>query len=341
MKRIGNIFDRVLDWDNLRLAFWKAGRGKRGNPDVLAYQRRLDDELARLRDGLADGSYPVGGYHRFTVYEPKERLICEASFRDRVLHHALMNVCEPFFERWLVSDTFACRVGKGQKAALARGAELAARYRRGWYLKCDVRKYFDNVPHGRVMEMLRRKFKDPMIVFWFGKILDTYETAPGRGLPIGNLTSQHLANLYLDPLDRLREARGLRVGYVRYMDDFVFWSGDRDVLRGIARALPEFLASRLGLELKRAPEMNRMAQGIAFLGMRLTSTGIRASRETLRRYRAKVRAAERNFTKGIWSEGELAASVESMTAFLRLADTVAWGRSRFGTAAEESRARIA
>lgn len=337
MKRVGNLFDGVLDLDNLRHAFWKAGRGKRGNPDVLAYSRNLDDELARLRDGLADGTYPVGNYHRFTVYEPKERLICEAPFRDRVLHHALMNVCEPHFERWLVSDTFACRVGKGQKAALERGAQLAARH--GWYLKCDVRKYFDSVPHAGVMEMLRRKFKDPMVVFWFGKVLDTYETAPGRGLPIGNLTSQHLANLYLDPLDRFREARGLKAGYVRYMDDFVFWSDDRDALRGVARELPEFLRARLDLELKRAPEMNRTAHGMDFLGMRLTPTGVRASRAALRRYRAKVRAAERNYRNGIWSEDELAASVESMTAFLRLADTAAWGRSRFGTATEESRAR--
>ena len=132
MKRAGGLFERVLAYENLRLAFWKASHGKRAREDQRTYAARLDEELARLRDGLADGSYPVGDYRTFVVREPKERLICAAPFRERVLHHALMNVCEPHFERWLAADTFACRRGKGLAAALARGAALARRKYGGW-----------------------------------------------------------------------------------------------------------------------------------------------------------------------------------------------------------------
>ena len=202
MKRAGGLFERVLAYENLRLAFWRASRGKRERDETRAYRQRLDAELVRLRDGLADGSYPVGNYRTFVVYEPKERLICAAPFCERVLHHALMNVCAPLFERWLVADTFACRPGLGQTAALVRGEMLVRRY--DWYLKCDIRKYFYSISHDVVAAILRRKFKDRRIVFWFLKILSTYEASPGRGLPIGNLTSQYLANLYLDPLDRAR-----------------------------------------------------------------------------------------------------------------------------------------
>ena len=231
MKRAGGLFERVLAYENLRLAFWRASRGKRERDETRAYRQRLDAELVRLRDGLADGSYPVGNYRTFVVYEPKERLICAAPFCERVLHHALMNVCAPLFERWLVADTFACRPGLGQTAALVRGEMLVRRY--DWYLKCDIRKYFYSISHDVVAAILRRKFKDRRIVFWFLKILSTYEASPGRGLPIGNLTSQYLANLYLDPLDRARAAWGMPCGYARYMDDFVFWSDSKETLRAI------------------------------------------------------------------------------------------------------------
>ena len=162
MKRAGGLFERVLAYENLRLAFWRASRGKRERDETRAYRQRLDAELVRLRDGLADGSYPVGNYRTFVVYEPKERLICAAPFCERVLHHALMNVCAPLFERWLVADTFACRPGFGQTAALVRGEMLVRRY--DWYLKCDIRKYFYSISHDVVAAMLRRKFKDRRIV---------------------------------------------------------------------------------------------------------------------------------------------------------------------------------
>ena len=120
MKRVGNIFDAVVERENLRDAFLKASRGKRHRLDQRQYADNLDNELDRLREGLLNVDYPVGNYRRFKIYDPKEREICVAPFGERVLHHALMNVCEPWFDKWLVFDTYACRAGKGQLRAVRK-----------------------------------------------------------------------------------------------------------------------------------------------------------------------------------------------------------------------------
>ena len=126
MKRVGNIFGAVVERENLRDAFLKASRGKRHRFDQRQYADNLDNELDRLREGFLNVDYPVGNYRRFKIYDPKEREICVAPFGERVLHHALMNVCEPWFDKWLVFDTYACRAGKGQLRAVKRAAQFAA-----------------------------------------------------------------------------------------------------------------------------------------------------------------------------------------------------------------------
>ena len=127
MKRVGHLFDAVIERDNLLLAFWKASRGKRVRDDQRCFASNLEEELAKLRDGLLSGEYPIGDFRRFTIYDPKEREICAAAFGERVLHHALMNVCEPYFEKWLIFDSYACRAGKGQVVAVKRAQHFAHR----------------------------------------------------------------------------------------------------------------------------------------------------------------------------------------------------------------------
>lgn len=302
MKRAGQLREAVLEPENLRLAFWKASRGKRGSAAQRAYAENLEEELEALREGLAEGTYPVGRYERFTIYEPKERLICAAAFRERVLHHALMNVCEPWFERWLAPNTYACRKGKGQTAAVAAASGWARR--REWFLKWDVRKYFESIPHEGVLEMLGRRFKDAWAAGWFARILGTWVAGTDgegrkRGLPIGNLTSQHLANLYLDPLDRLLQRRhgGEGMGYARYMDDFVFWADGREALRKVREEAREVLAG-LGLEPKGAAEPRRTAWGMDFLGMRVHRDGVRLSRGARRRFAGRSRGVVRALNRG-------------------------------------------
>lgn len=344
MKRIGNLFERVIDPENLRLAFLKASRGKRHRVDQQAWQSNLEENVVRLRDGLMRLDYPIGDYRRFTIYKPKEREICAASFGERVLHHALMNVCEPYFDKWLVFDSYACRVGKGQKAAFVRARQFAHRYR--WFLKCDFRKYFDSIPHDRLKAMLARRFKDPMVLAWLGRIIDSYEKTPGRGLPIGNLTSQHLANLYLDPLDRMIAYGGcagrapLPCGCVRYMDDFIFWADDKSTLLAFRDEVVRFARDELGLELKQEPFVNRTAEGMDFLGMRVFPGSVRLSRASRIRYQRKVAGYERMFASGALSEEELQNRVTSLTAFTGWADARRWRRHHLALR-EEHRGRTA
>ena len=181
MKRAGNLFDAIVDRENLLLAFSKASRGKADRPDRLAFAANLRDEIEALRAGLLDGTYPIGNYTQFTIRDPKERVITAAPFRERVLQHAIFNVCEPWFDKWMVFDTCASRKGKGQKAAVERARAFAGRYL--WFLKCDFRKYFDSIPHEGIRGMLRRKFKDAR------PGTASPPTGTGTRLPTGTTTS--------------------------------------------------------------------------------------------------------------------------------------------------------
>lgn len=334
MKRIGYLFDQIVDPDNLRLAFLKASRGKRFRDDQWLFQRHLDAEIRRLHDGLLSGEYPIGNFKRFTIYDPKEREICAVPFGERVLQHALMNVCEPYFDKWLVYDSYACRKGKGQVAAVKRARLFAHRYE--WFMKCDFRKYFDSIPHDRLKEALERRFKDPFLLGWFDRIVDSYEKTSGKGLPIGSLTSQHFANFYLDPLDRFSAAAP--TSYVRYMDDFVFWSGDKSVLLALRRTVVDFARENLGLELKQEPFVNRTLHGMDFLGMRVFPDAIHLGRSSRVRYRRKLKAYTDAFENGEWGNSEYQARLTALTAFTEQADACAW-RRKILAVCEEPRAR--
>lgn len=326
---------KIADAENLRLAFWKAAKGKRGQADCVAFGERLDDNLDALRVELLAGDVPVGDYHYFRVHDPKERLICAATFRERVLHHALMNVCEPVLERAAVFDSYACRKGKGRLLAVERAQGYARTHR--WFLKMDIRKYFDSVHQTTLRELLERKFKDPVLLGVFDRILGSYHTAPGRGLPIGNLTSQHFANFYLDPLDRfLKETLG-RGAYVRYMDDFVVWGGSGCELRGVCEQARAFLAAELKLELKANTAINRTAFGMDFLGYRLFPGTVRLARRSKVRLARKFQRYEAAHLRGEWSELVLQQRMQALLAFVMPVESGAFRRhvlQRFGVAAK-------
>lgn len=320
MKRVGHLFDAVVERENLLLAFARASRGKSSCLAQIGYAANLRDEIEVLRTGLVDGTYPVGIYTQFTIHDPKERIITAATFRERVLHHALMNVCERYFDKWQIFDSYASRRGKGQMAAVRRAQEFASHY--AWFLKCDFRKYFDSIPHDRLKRMLRHKFKDEKVLYWFERIIDSYEVSSDRGLPIGNLTSQHLANHYLDGLDRKFHP------YVRYMDDFIIWADDRDVLRRVRDDVARYAETELGLTLKEKPFINRSVQGMDFLGMRVYPSRIRLARKSRHRYMQRIRAAEWELRNGRISEAECQIRELALTAFVQQADTCAWRRSK-------------
>ena len=312
----------IAEGNNLRLAFWKAAKGKRGKADCLAFRERLDENLARLRGDILSGDVGVGNYHYFKVRDPKERLICAATFRERVLHHALMNVCEPVLERAAVFDSYACRKGKGRLAAIARARGYVQTH--GWFLKMDIRKYFDSVDHETLMGI-------------FEHIVNSYQTAPGRGLPIGNLTSQHFANFYLLPLDRfLKEDLGCQA-YVRYMDDFVVWGASGSELRAVQDRVVEFLSLQLKLELKASTVLNRTTFGMDFLGYRLFPDSVRLARRSKVRFIRKFSRYEAAYECGEWTEKVLQRRMQALLGFVSHAATEGLRRDvmeRFGVVAK-------
>ena len=335
MKRHGQLMAQIADGENLRLAFWKAAKGKRGKADCLAFRERLDENLGALRAELLAGGVSVGDYHYFKVHDPKERLICAAAFRERVLHHALMNVCEPVLERAAVFDSYACRKGKGRLQAVDRAQGYSRTHR--WFLKMDTRQYFASIHQATLRELLGRKFKDPVLLGVFDRILGSYHTAPGRGLPIGNLTSQHFANYYLAPLDRFLKETVQRGAYVRYMDDFVVWGESGRELRAVCERVRVFLAEELKLTLKDNAAINQTAMGMDFLGYRVFPGTMRLARRSKVRFARKFQRYEAAFMRGDWSELVLQQRMQALLAFVVSAESGAFRRhvlQRFGVAAK-------
>ena len=239
------LFERIATLENLIAAAQAALRGKRMRMPGAGFLADFEKEVFRLHDELWAGGYRHGGYTYFTIYEPKERIVAAAPFRDRVVHHAIVRVIEPIFEKRFIEDSFACRRDKGTHASMRRAAEFARRF--PCALKCDVRKYFPSIDHEVLVGLLQRVIGDERLMALIRSILDTHadgvrqEWPAGgdlldvqvfkRGLPIGNLTSQFFANVYLNPLDHFVKHE-LRVkGYVRYMDDFLLFGEDRPTLK--------------------------------------------------------------------------------------------------------------
>lgn len=313
MRRTGNLFDAIISRENLRFAFYRASRGKRSRQDVRTFGDELESNLHSLSNEVESDKLKLGQFTQFTIFDPKERVITAPCFRERVLHHAIMNVCEPLFEASLISDTYACRVGKGRIAALHRARQFSQRW--GYSLKLDMRKYFDSVSHPLLISCLQSLVKDGRLLTLFGHIVASYSTVPGRGLPIGSLTSQHFANLYLGKFDRFVKERLRMPGYVRYMDDCVIWSSRRSELKGLIEPCHQFLRDVLELNVKYPPLLYRLKSGMDFLGCRVFPTHMTLNRRSRRRFRAKLSELESIFDTGRVSERELQHRATALAAF--------------------------
>jgi RNA-directed DNA polymerase len=181
VKRAGNLLEAIAERANLRLAAFKALRGKRTKADARDYLDGLETNLRQLGEQIRTNAVPLGRCHQFIIHDPKERLITAPCFEERVLHHAIMNVCEPIFDRWLLPDTYACRRGKGRVACLLRAQAFARRF--PFFLKLDIRKYFDSIDHATLKEQLARRFKDRRLLALLERIIDSSGVAPGTHSP--------------------------------------------------------------------------------------------------------------------------------------------------------------
>ena len=318
MKRAGKLYDAVCDPDNLRLAWIKAKKGKEAKQDVFLYGKHLQQNLNKLRNQLMQGVPEIGNYHFFTIYEPKERLICAASFSERVLHHAIMNVCHPVFEKYQIYHSYATRIGKGQFAALAYAKINQRKF--GWFCKLDIRKYFDSIPHSLVMQLLSLRFKDQRLLDLFDKIICSYESFPSYGLPIGNLTSQYFANFYLGRADHYLLEEIKIPAYVRYMDDMVLWHHSKAALLEAQQQFTWYINEQLQL-LCKTPCLNSNDKGLPFLGYVVFPNMVRLSKQSKLRFIKKYKDAEIKIQSGAWSQADYSRHVIPLIAFTRHAQT--------------------
>lgn len=273
-KTYNGLFEKICTFENLYNAYLKARRCRRYRDEVLKFSRNVEEELLILQEELKAGTYRTGWYRRFTIIVPKKREIFALPFRDRVVHHALCTIIEPLFERKFIFDSYGCRTGKGQHSGSARLVAFLRRAQRVWdkvyCLKADVSKFFPSVDHEVLKALIRRTIRCKRTLQLIDEIIDS--TPEPKGMPIGNLTSQLFANVYLNDLDHFAKEKLQSRFYVRYMDDFVLLHTDKKLLQRWYSDIREYLRNHLHLELNIKTSVFPISQGVDFLGYRTWPT---------------------------------------------------------------------
>lgn len=332
MKTYRNFYTQIYDFANLHAAYCAARRAKRDRAEVVRFEQRVEDALFRLQDQLREQTYAPGAYRHFYIFEPKRRKISAAPFRDRVVHHALVNLLDPIWERKFIHDSYACRVGKGTHRALDRCTEWVCKYR--YVLQCDVAQYFPTIDHAILLAILSRTIADPQALWLCERIiasgagvLDSERTPhwfPGddlfaplrpQGLPIGNLTSQFWANVYLNELDQFAKRELKCRAYLRYADDFLLFSDDKAALHAWHAELRDYAAERLRLRLhEHKCQVYPTRSGVPFLGFRHFVDHRRLKRESVVRFRRRLRVMQREYTAGRISRADVGVRIQSWCA---------------------------
>jgi retron-type reverse transcriptase len=332
MKRAGHLYETICSWENLELAARRARKRKRYRLCAETFELRRETALSRIRDQLLAGTWEPGPYRTFTIYDPKERLICAPGYPDRIVHHALCNIIGPILERSMVHHSYSCRKGLGTGAARERCRHLVAHY--DYVLKIDVRKYFPSIDHDILKAKLRRLIKCDPTLRLCDRIIDSWrETESGvtwfpcddlftplarpRGLPIGALTSQLFANLYLSRIDHLIQETMAVGGYIRYTDDLLIFSDSKALLRGARTAI----VGELGRErLRPHPTKCRVhasREGVPFLGFRYWPDRVRVLRENRLRFESRMNRFKRRLRVDRTRFGEVWPSMFGWFQFVR------------------------
>jgi hypothetical protein len=318
-------YEKICDFQNLYKAHLRARRGKRHKTEVIKFEMDLARNLAVMHERLLNKTYTMHGYYNFVIYEPKKRDIFAAWYPDRVLLHCICDeVLTPLLQRRVIYDNAACQINKGTHFALKRLSKfMREHYKRhgaaGYVLKCDITKYFANIDHQVLKDRLARVVVDKDVRELLFHFIDSYETKglPGKGLPLGNQSSQWFAVYYLDALDRfIKEV--LRVKhYVRYMDDLILIHPDKEFLNDCLVRVREFIEGKLKLELNERTQIFPVRNGVEFLGWRfhLTETGkvIRTLKaQSKLRYKRRLKKLQKDYAA---RDVELADVTNSLASY--------------------------
>jgi retron-type reverse transcriptase len=291
-RTFSNLWNDVIDFGHLYRAYRNAKKGKRYRYESLDFKNELEENLITLQNELQWKMYKPLPLRQFYVYEPKQRLISAPAFRDRVIHHSLVSVIEPLFEKKFVKETFACIKGRGTHAAMRhvlRCAKIAKRRWGGYYvLKCDIHKFFPSINHDVLKKIVRRTIRDKNVLELIDIIIDSFERE-GRGIPIGSLTSQLFANACLDVLDHFIKEDNRVEYYARYMDDFVIIHKDKKYLAQLKNDIECFIVEKLDMTLNPKTGIFHERQGIDFCGYRIWPSHVKPRKSTLKRAKKRLR----------------------------------------------------
>lgn len=271
--QLGRKFSEIIEVENLLEAWKEFVKGKRNKRDVQEFSFRLMDNILELHADLSNHTYGHGSYQAFAIYDPKPRNIHKARVRDRLLHHAVYRILYPFFDKTLIADSYSCRKSKGTHKALNRFREFGYivsknHTRTCWVLKCDIRKFFASIDQKVLLNVLRQYITDVDILWLLREGVESFSGGIyGKGLPLGNLTSQLLVNVYMNEFDHFVKHKLKTKYFIRYADDFVVLSSNQKELENFPPLIQKFLSDKLKLDLHpQKVSIRTLASGVDFLG---------------------------------------------------------------------------
>ena len=336
---LDDIYDTICDYEELYQSHLEARKGKRYRDDVLLFSDRLEENLIELQNELIWQSYKVGAYRQFYVREPKLRLVMALQYRDRVVQWAIYKQLYPFYDKTFIEDSYACRRGKGTHRAADRLQywlrQVSRRLGKWYYLKLDISKYFYRVDHLVLLDILSRRIKDTRLMQLLSEIINSEDTRFGLpaglspeectedmwlcdvGMPIGNLTSQLFANIYLNELDQLCKHELRLHYYIRYMDDFIILSPDKGELRRWLADIEAFLRDELRLALNPKTTILAAKNGVDFVGYKHRATHRKVRPDSIKRVKRTIKKCE----SGKITKEQLQKSIQSWTGHAGHADS--------------------
>ncbi len=334
MRIYKDLFGKIISLENL-FAAWDAFRcDKRNRRDVQVFEMRLEENIFQLYRDLRARRYKHGPYSGFWIHDPKLRHIHKATVRDRILHHAVFTVLNPIFEPTFIADSFSCRIGKGTHKGIEKLAHFLRKisgngHDRTFALKCDIRKFFDTIDHNILLRILGEKIKDADTMWLMREIVESYSSNASnlferKGVPIGNLTSQIFANVYMNELDQFMKHKLKVKYYLRYTDDFVIVADSREYLVSLTAQIGEFLNNELALSLHpKKVVIRKFHQGIDFLGYVIFPKHILIRSKTKHRILKKLEKRMEEYRAGDITGLNFEQSLQSYLGVLSHADAYA------------------
>ncbi len=359
MKTCNSLFGKICSFENLHLAYLKARKCKRYRDYVLEFSYNLEENLLKLREELLNQTYCHGSYREFIVCDAKKRHIKAAPFRDRIVHHALYHIIEPIFDRSFIYDSYACRENKGTHKAIKRLQNFLRKVDVHNFIYClqaDISKYFDSIDHQVLLSLIEKKIKDQKVIWLikeiinsccihkiykslFDPIRDSYSEQGKRendrksltgfdfrktGIPIGNLTSQLFANIYLNQLDQFVKHKLKKKYYIRYMDDFLILHPSKQKLHQIKQEVGIFLQKELNLKLHpKKVNIFPTKDGICFLGYRNFINYRLLKKDTVRRFIKRTKVYKKRLGTGLMTQKKFDNSLQSWIAYAQFGNS--WG----------------